>query len=326
MFLNIAARHRGNWRLTFALLLATAAPLATAHAQSLNVTLLAKSYTSGMGPNQKVVNRLGVNILVQAGKERLLFDCSDGLRERVLRLHIPPQELNACFLTRLVYDRWGGFLTLLFMGSERKDPLRVWGPAGTKKLLSQLINRKDTQLTLRIIKDTYPTSKGNLDTKIEDVSKGVVYQSGDLKVTAFTLDPGPANPKPIDLNSCNSPDPDSCGPINPSLAYRIDFAGHSIVLTGNTQYPDKLIQFSQHADVVIHEVMDSDRSSPDQAATLFTQVNPKLALFTSVQPEAASGLLALTQKTYSGPLEVGDDLMTIDIGEQVEFHYPVPNP
>jgi ribonuclease Z len=323
VFLNIAVRHRGNWRLKLALLLATAVPLATAHAQSLNVTLLGKSYTSGMGPNQKVVNRLGVNILVQAGKERLLFDCSDGMRERILQLHIPPQELNTCFLTRLVYDRWGGFLALLFIDSERKDPLRVWGPAGTKKLLSQLINRQDTQVTLRMWK---VFSKGNLDMKIEDVSKGVVYQSGDLKVTAFTLDPGPANAKPVDLNSCNSPDPDSCGPINPSLAYRIDFAGHSIVLTGNTQYPDKLIQFSQHADVVIHEVTDSDRPAPDQAATLFTQVNPKLALYTSVRPEATSALLALTQKTYSGPLEVGDDLMTIDIGEQVEFHHPVPNP
>lgn len=324
MFVNIAARYRGNWRLTFALLLATTVP---AQAQSLNVTLLGKSYTSGIAPNQKVVNRLGVNILVQAGKERLLFDCSDGLTERVERLHIPKQELNTCFLTRLVHDRWGGFLYLLLMGSERTDPLRVWGPAGTKKLLSQLINRKDTQLTLLISKDV--TAKGNWDTKIEDVSKGVVYQSGDLKVTAFTLDPGPANAKPIDLNSCNSrnyPNPDSCFPIDPSLAYRIEFAGHSIVLTGNTQYPDKLIQFSQHADVVIHEVMESDRSAPDQAATLFTQVNPKLALYTSVAPEVASALIALTQKTYSGPLEVGDDLMTIDIGEHVEFHRLLPNP
>jgi ribonuclease Z len=323
MFLNTAARYRGNWRVTFALLLATAVPLATAHAQSLNVTLLSKSYTSGRKPNQKVVNRPGVSILVQAGKERLLFDCSTGFRERFERLHMPPQELNTCFLTRLLADRWIGFLSLLLMDSERKAPLRVWGPAGTKKTFSQLINRQDTQVTLRVWK---AFSKGNLDAKIEDVSKGVVYQSGDLKVTAFTLDPGPANAKPIDLNSCNSPDPDSCWPINPSLAYRIDFAGHSIVLTGNTQYPDKLIQFSQHADVVIHEVMDSDRSAPDQAAALFTQVNPKLALYTSVAPEAASGLIALTRKTYSGPLEVGDDLMTIDIGDQVEFHHPVPSP
>jgi ribonuclease Z len=323
MIPNIAARHFGNWRLKFALLLATAVPLSTAHAQSLNVTLLGKSYTTGTGSDQKVVSRLGVNVLVQAGKERLLFDYSDGASERVAQLHIPPQDLNTCFLTRLVHDRWDGFLFLLLMDAERKDPLRVWGPAGTKKLLSQLINRQDTQVTLRVQKALF---KGNVDTKIEDVSKGIVYRNGDLKVTAFTLDPGPANPKPIDINSCNSPNPDSCGPINPSLAYRIDFAGHSIVLTGNTQYPDKLIQFSQHADVVIHEVMDSDRSAQDQAAILFAKVNPKLAVYTSVTPESASGLIALTRKTYSGPLEVGDDLMNIDIGDHVEFHHPGPNP
>jgi hypothetical protein len=178
MFLNIAVRHRANWRLKFALLLATAIPLATAYAQSFNITLLSKSYTSGMRPNQKVVNRLGVSILVQAGKERLLFDSSEGMRERVERVRIPPQILNTCFFTRpLSNDRWIGILSLLMMDSERKVPLRVWGPAGTKKLLSQLINRQDTQVTLRMWK---VISKGNLDIKIEDVSKGIVYQSGDL--------------------------------------------------------------------------------------------------------------------------------------------------
>jgi ribonuclease Z len=32
---------------------------------------------------------------------------------------------------------------------------------------------------------------------------------------------------------------------------------------------------------------------------------------------AASGLIASTRKTYAGPLEVGEDLMTIEVGEQI---------
>jgi ribonuclease Z len=35
-------------------------------------------------------------------------------------------------------------------------------------------------------------------------------------------------------------------------------------------------------------------------------------------PFDASELVAHTRKTYSGPLEVGEDLMSIEIGEKVE--------
>jgi len=299
MFLDLKVRRRGIWKWKLALLLAAAFPLTTALGQSLNVTLLGKSFTVGEGPEKKVVNRLGVTTLIQSGKERLLFDCSDGLREHIERLNIAPQELNTCFFTRFDFE---GFLPLLFLTGDRKVPLQFWGPPGTKKTLSEGLRRKDWQLTIQIWKTT---TGANLNTKIQDVSKGVAYQSGDLRVTAFTLNPGQANLV---------------------LAYRIDFAGHSMVLTGNTQYLDQLVQFSQRADVVVHEVMDSDRSAPDQAATLFRQVNPKLALFTSVAPESAADLIALTRKAYSGPLEVGEDLMTIEIGEHVEFRRPLPKP
>jgi len=33
-------------------------------------------------------------------------------------------------------------------------------------------------------------------------------------------------------------------------------------------------------------------------------------------------LLEQTRKTYSGPVEVGEDLMSIDIGDKVEVHRP----
>jgi ribonuclease Z len=34
-------------------------------------------------------------------------------------------------------------------------------------------------------------------------------------------------------------------------------------------------------------------------------------------PPDASDLIPLTRKTYSGPLEVGEDLMSFEIGEKV---------
>jgi ribonuclease Z len=39
-----------------------------------------------------------------------------------------------------------------------------------------------------------------------------------------------------------------------------------------------------------------------------------------VVPFDAKDIVAHTRKTYSGPLEVGEDLMSIDIGDKVEVH------
>ena len=70
-----------------------------------------------------------------------------------------------------------------------------------------------------------------------DVEQGVVYENGGIKVTAFAVDHGP---------------------VKPALGYRVDFAGHSVVLSGDTRYSENLVRFSEGADVLIHEVMDPD--------------------------------------------------------------------
>jgi len=35
------------------------------------------------------------------------------------------------------------------------------------------------------------------------------------------------------------------GLVKPALGYRIDFAGHSVVLSGDTRFSENLIHFSQ---------------------------------------------------------------------------------
>ena len=117
----------------------------------------------------------------------------------------------------------------------------------------------------------------------KDIEQGVVYQNGDLKVTAFTVDHAP---------------------IKPALGYRVDYAGHSVVLSGDTRYSENLIQFAQGTDVLIHEVLDPEayrasdqmyspeqkqrvinhHTTPEQAGTVFSQVKPKLAVYSHVVP------------------------------------------
>ena len=43
---------------------------------------------------------------------------------------------------------------------------------------------------------------------------------------------------------------------------------------------------------------------------------------THVVPGDTPSFIPLTRKTYSGPLEVGEDLMSFEIGEKVVVHRP----
>jgi ribonuclease Z len=43
-------------------------------------------------------------------------------------------------------------------------------------------------------------------------------------------------------------------PIKPAFGYRIDHAGRSVVLSGDTRVSDNLIRYAQGVDVLVHEV------------------------------------------------------------------------
>jgi len=62
-------------------------------------------------------------------------------------------------------------------------------------------------------------------------------------------------------------------------------------------------------------------------------VRPRLAVYTHVvllttdpafPPPDVAELVTRTRTTYDGPLEVGEDLMSIDIGDEVHVHRYAP--
>jgi len=305
---------KGFWPKAVWLLIAAVAFATPATSQNLKVTLL------GTGAPRPVMERLGPSILVEAGKEKLLFDCGRGATMRLYQLKIPFDDLNALFLTHLHSDHIVGisdfYLTGWILG--RSTPLRVWGPAGTADMMSHLEQAYQFDIHVRRDVDEMLPAPGVV-VAAKDIEQGVIYQNGDLKVTAFTVDHAP---------------------IKPAFGYRIDYGGHSVVLSGDTRYSENLIHFAQGADVLIHEVIDPEsfrggnavfnpeltkkviahHTTAEQAGTIFSQVKPRLAVYSHIVPPNAANLVAQTRKTYSGPLEVGEDLMSIGIGDKIEVH------
>jgi ribonuclease Z len=295
----------------------TALAPATAAGQEIKVTLL------GTGSPPPVMNRFGPSILVEAGGGKFLFDAGRGALQRLAQLGVRWQDVDGLFLTHLHSDHVVGFpdlwLTGWLVGAGRSRPLHVWGPRGTRKMMSHLEQAYEYDIRIRLYDDR--ASPDGVVIFAEDIGEGVVHEKGGVKITAFEVDHTP---------------------IKPAFGYRIDHAGRSVVLSGDTRVSDNLIRHAQGVDLLVHEVASPEtfqragapperaksivahHVTPEQAGEVFSRTKPKLAVYSHIVLPTATeqDLLPSTRKTYSGPLEVGEDLMVITVGEKVEVRRP----
>jgi ribonuclease Z len=278
----------------------------------------------GTGNPRPAMSRFGPSILVEAGDKKLLFDCGRGVTQRLYQLNIPFDDAHLLFLTHLHSDHTVGIPDLWLSGwvMGRQVPLRVWGPPGTVDMMEHLQQAYTFDVHIRRdVDEQLPAAGATVQSR--EVHQGVVYDEGGVKVTAFLVDHGL---------------------VKPAFGYRVDFGGHSVVLSGDTRPSDNLVKFAEGTDVLIHEVLDLDayrqadkvytpeqiqkvighHTTAQQAAEIFARVKPRLAVYSHIVPIDAPNVLAVTRKTYSGRVELGEDLMSIDIGETVQVHRQAP--
>ncbi len=295
----------------FSCAIANAQPAAT-----MQITLL------GTGNPRPNMERFGPSILVEAGGRRILIDAGRGASQRLFE--IGGREtfvgIDALFLTHLHSDHTVGipdvWLTSWVFG--RSKALEVIGPKGTAAMSGHLQQAYQWDLDTRARDEGYTASGAPL--KGRDIAPGVVYDQDGLKVTAFDVDHG--------------------GVISPAYGYRVDYRGRSAVFSGDTRYFEPLGQIAAGVDVFVHEVVSPEvelrraqvqgphaierviahHTSPEQVGTLFTAARPRLAVYSHIvpSPTTAEDLIGPTRRTYTGPLAVGYDLMTIVVGETVD--------
>jgi ribonuclease Z len=97
----------------------------SASPDNLKVVLLG----SGVGPPVNL-QQFGASTLIEAGGERLLFDCGRGTTIRLTQVGVPLGSINRLFLTHLHSDHVIQIPDLLltgWVGGGRRIPLEVWG-------------------------------------------------------------------------------------------------------------------------------------------------------------------------------------------------------
>ena len=301
--------------LRIALLVITCASTA-AQGQEIKVTLL------GTGCPPAVMNRFGPSILVEAGGLKFLFDAGRGALQRLNQVNVKWRNVQGVFLTHLHSDHVVGFPDLWLTGwltPGRDVPLQVWGPRGTKNMMSHLEQAYEYDIRIRLYDDR--ASPDGVVILAEEIADGFVYEKSGVKITAFDVDHTP---------------------VKPAFGYRIDYGGRSVVLSGDTRVSENLMRHAQGVDLLIHEVaapetfqragtpLERAKSvvahhvTPEQAGEVFSRTKPKLAVYSHIVLPTATeqDLIPPTRKTYAGPLELGEDLMVIEVGEKIAVRRP----
>jgi ribonuclease Z len=157
-------------------------------------------------------------------------------------------------------------------------------------------------------------------TTAEFAEDGLVYEADDLRIVAFTVDHGAA--------------------IKPAYGYRIEYQDRVAVISGDTRYNENVVSYGKGVDLLIHEVaiapaellrqpriqrIINHHTTPREAGLIFAKTKPRLAAYThlvmlasqAVPALSVQDIIAQTRETYAGPLEVGEDMMSFEIGKTV---------
>jgi len=286
----------------------------------------------GTGSPIPRLDRFGPSTLVEAGNQKILIDAGRGAPVRLWQVKVPPGKIDVLFLTHYHSDHTSGIPDLWLTGwlpppfGQRKTAFHVIGPTGAKVLMDNLEKAYALDVKIRIEDEKLPPE--GIAVKVEQFDReGVVYEKSGMKVTAFEVNHGDG--------------------IKPAFGYRIDYKGHSAVISGDTRYNDNVIKYGTGADLLIHEVamaapalmqipamqrIIAHHTTPKEAGMIFAKAKPKLAVYShlvllsneKIAEPSLDDLVAETRQTYDGPLEVGEDLTSFEIGDTVTVHHFKP--
>lgn len=270
-------------------------------------------------------DRFGPSTLIEAGEQTVLIDAGRGATMRLFELGVPIGRINALLLTHFHSDHTVGIPDLWLTGwlsshfAARKGPFHVIGPVGTSTMMRHLEAAYAPDIEIRV--EDEKLARENVAITVEEfASDGPVYEAGDLRIIAFAVDHGEA--------------------IKPAYGYRIEYRGRVAVVSGDTRYNENVVRYGRNADLLIHEVamarpellviphiqrILNHHTSPQEAGRVFARTTPKLAVFThlvmlaseTTSPPCVEELITATRETYAGPLEVGEDLMSFHIRDEI---------
>jgi len=260
----------------------------TEGAVEIRVTIL------GSGTCVPSLKRSSCSVLVQTGNSNLLFDAGPGTMHRLLEAGLEIFDISFIFFSHFHPDHTGELATFLFSTkypdtARRNHPLTLVAGNGFSDFFHHLTSVYGRWIELE---------QGLLHIVEQDNSTIQSRVFGNFTVTS-----GPVRHNPE------------------STAFRITGpGGRSVVYSGDTDLCDSLVSLAEGADILICESALPDEKktaghlTPSEAGMIATRASVGKLVLTHFYPECDNvDMAAQCRKTWSGPLALAEDLMTITV-------------
>ena len=217
-------------------------------------------------------------ILISAGEDLFVVDVGDGSNDNLRSWNINFRNIEAVLITHLHSDHIAdlpGLHQNAWVVGERSSKLKVFGPEGVDQFTQgiEMAYAHDYVFRNEHHGDAIASLEfAGFDTSVIDLNNPVIFDNGELKITAFRV---------------------VHEPIEPALGFKFEYKGRSIVITGDTSYTQSVIDNSMNADVLFHEAQANhmlaimEKSLMSRGAELLAAVLGDITTYHTTLVEAA---------------------------------------
>lgn len=270
----------------------------------------------GTGSPLPDARRAGPSTLVRAAGQTFLVDCGRGVLLRLTAAGVGASGLSALLLTHLHSDHiaeLGDVIITRWVSTFTPDPppLQIIGPPGTAAVVDAMLAAFGFDIGYRIAHHADLTAPPPLE--VHEYTGGVVWDTDGVRITAGSTDHRP---------------------VEPTIGFRVEADGNSVVLAGDTVPCAGLDELASGADALVHTVIRKDlvaqmpmqrikdildyHSSVEQAAATAARAGVGTLILTHYVPALVPGQedqwRALAATEFSGRVELGDDMHTVQVG------------
>ena len=191
-------------------------------AQQLTATII------GSGSPIYNENRASASVLISNGETNILVDMGNGTQANLHKLGFNVRDLSSLIFTHHHLDHNEEFLPIFIGCLMGNNDFTIVGPANTHKFAEEGLDLYKEDIAYRLGKTNRTIDDRKKAFTVTDIKGGDSFSVGDIKVTTVEV------PHTIY-----------------TIAYRFDYNGQSIVVTGDLTYSEELPILAKNADYMI---------------------------------------------------------------------------
>jgi ribonuclease Z len=257
--------------------------------------------------------RAGPATLVRSAGSTILVDCGRGVLMRLAGAGVLPPMLSAVLVTHLHSDHLtdlNDVITTQWVMTGEPLPLRVFGPPGMREVVDATLEALAPDIRYRLAHHADLTEPQRVE--VTEMTPGDSFDVGSAFVRVGATDHRP---------------------VEPTVAYRIEDDGRSVVLGGDGVPCAGLDELCTGADAYVQTVIREDlvrrvpnarfqdivdyHSTVEDAARTAARAGVRTLVLTHYVPpmahEQSDEWRALAAKHFAGEIALGDDLTTVHV-------------